>query len=137
MSTHTEIHREHHEWSRLHAAWKQELKGWQHDHTHLVDLLSRAIELMGCRAHSLHLHGVAIDSLEQKMAVLDNAMEIKEHLGAELQQGHHSTHEEHVRQQQIHEKLQATQRAISEHIQELLELLEPICVIEGTAKVPR
>lgn len=134
-SSHTNIHQEHHEWSALHASWKRELETWVRQHEQVTDLLHQAQELLSCRARSLELHGIAIDTMEQKMAVLENAMEVRVDVGVELHQTHHATHREHLHQQEIHERLRATQNAIAQHAEELVRLLEPICVIEGTAKV--
>lgn len=135
QTSHADIHREHHEWSAQHATWKQELQGWMHQHQRVAQLLRQALELMSCRARSLELHGIAIDTMEQRIAVHENAMEVLQNVGAELHQSHHATHREHLHQQEVHDRLRAAQNAIAEHAEELVRLLEPLCVIEGTAKV--
>lgn len=132
---HTQVHREHHQWHADHAAWSDELAHWTDQHHRLNALLRQAIELMRTRARSLELHQIAIDCMEQKMKVVDNAAHLGAKLDAELMQKHHATHREHVRQGQIHQRLKASQQSISAHLEELMRELEPICVMAGNAKV--
>jgi hypothetical protein len=119
---------------------------WKNEHQHALDDLKKVLELMRYRARCLELHRVAIDNLETRMRVRENAVQLYEtgegdsrrikELARELCGTHEQVQQEHLLQQNVHSKLFRLHREMLDEIHHLLQSLEPVeGIVKCTAKI--
>ncbi|MBI3928208.1 MAG: hypothetical protein HY319_21875 [Armatimonadetes bacterium] len=132
---------EHADWARDCENWKSDLARWKLEHEQAMNDLKRVMELMRYRARGLQLHKIAIESLQSKMSVRQNAARLYKagegssqmvrELGRELCAEHQEVRHGHLLQLSVHAKLFQLHREMLQEIHQLLRLLEPV---EGIVK---